>query len=121
MAMTKDRWLLVAILASCVVAGLAEPHLPNPGQPFNEVGVAHSLVLAVLLFAWCREDAASRGVNVPNGAPLLVAIISPVGIPYYFFRALPWRKAIRACLLALGFVAVAVAVTLAASYVSVAI
>jgi hypothetical protein len=35
-------------------------------------------------------------MSPPPGAPLLVALIAPIGLPYYFFRAFQWRIALAA-------------------------
>jgi hypothetical protein len=56
--------------------------------------------LAVLLFMWCKADLAERKIEQPAGATLLVGLVSVIGVPYYFYRALPWRAATIATLLA---------------------
>jgi hypothetical protein len=116
--MSRAQKLLYAIAASFLVAGLVEPHLPNPGQTFNEIGIAHTFVLAVLLFAWCKADAVQRGIAPPTAAPLLVGIAAPLGVPYYFFRALPWRAATVATVKACGFILACAFLAYAASFVS---
>jgi apolipoprotein N-acyltransferase len=121
MAMTTDRWILVAILASFLLVGLIEVHMPHAGQFYSEAGTAHMFVLAVLLFMWCRADAERRGIKPPTAAPLLVAAVSLIGVPYYFFRTLPWRKAMLACLKALGFILIGAFIELGANYASRAI
>lgn len=57
--------------------------------------------LAVLLFMWCKADTAERSIDSPPGATVLVGLLAPLGVPYYFFRALPWQKAAVATTLAL--------------------
>ena len=92
--MTRDRWLLVLLVATWPVAGLLEPFAPSYGeQVHNEVSLVHVLALAVLLFAWCKAHASVQGIAPPVGAPLLVALLAPIGLIYYFFRAFPWRSA----------------------------
>jgi hypothetical protein len=44
---------------------------------------------------------AERSIDSPPGAALLVGLLAPLGVPYYFFRALPWQKAAVATGLAL--------------------
>lgn len=39
---------------------------------------------------------------LPGAAPMLVGLIAPVGIPYYFFRFLPAGRPCVASLAALG-------------------
>jgi hypothetical protein len=100
--MRTDRWLVVAMAMSCVIAGVVEPFVPHAGAPMNAVGVAHTLVLAVLLFAWCKAHANANGIYPPARAPILVAVISFVGLPYYFIRGFGWRRGLKLCLLAIG-------------------
>ena len=93
--MTRDRLLLVLLVATWPIAGLLEPFAPSYGQQIhNEVSLVHVLVLAVLLFAWCKAHASTRGISPPTGAPLFVALLAPAGLIYYFFRAFPWRPAL---------------------------
>jgi hypothetical protein len=87
--------LLLVIAATFAGAGVLEPHFPRPGEPFNEISLAQSIAFAVLLFAWCKADAASRSIRPPRGAPILVALVAPIGVPYYFFRTRPGRTALR--------------------------
>ena len=116
--MSSANRLLLGIAATFVVTGIVEPHLPNPGQFPNEIGVAQIFVLAGLLFAWCKADAASRGVRPPAGAPLLVALFALIGVPYYFFRTRPWRTALLDTGRALGFLAITYALYYGCFYVS---
>jgi hypothetical protein len=107
--MTRVRVILLAILASFVLSGLAEPFLPNPDNPYNAIGVVHTIIVAVLLYVWCKADAASRGVEVPPMAAVFVALFAFIGVPYYFFRSRPWRQAALSTLLAVVFLIVTLA------------
>ena len=93
--MGRDKLILIAIVASWPIAGLIEPFTPSYGRAYNEVTLVHSVVLAFLLFAWCKEHATARGIKPPTGAAVLCALIAPIGLPYYFFRSYPWRRALR--------------------------
>ena len=42
---------------------------------------------------WVKADAAERRVIIPSGAALIVPFVSVIGIPYFFFRTYPIRKA----------------------------
>jgi hypothetical protein len=90
--MTHDRWLVVGMAAVWAIAGVVEPHLPNAGAPLNETGVVQSLAMTLLLFAWCKAHARTHATRPPVGSPLLVALLSPIGLPYYFFRGYGFRK-----------------------------
>jgi len=94
--MTRDRILLLAIAASWFVVGFLGPFTPSYGQAYNETALPYWLVLSALLFTWCKSHAATLGIAPPAGAPLLVGLIAPVGIPYYFFRVFSWHRAFLA-------------------------
>ncbi|MFC0682924.1 hypothetical protein ACFFGH_34280 [Lysobacter korlensis] len=95
--MTRDRFILALLVSTWPVAGLVEPLAPSYRQQpiHNEVALVHMLVLALLLFAWCKAHASVHGVKPPVASPLLVALFAPVGLAYYFFRAFTWRRALR--------------------------
>ena len=88
--------LLVAMGGMSAVAGVLEPHVPNPGSPFSPVFTGYTLVMSVLFFFWCRADAAARGIRPPPAAPLIVALIAIVGVPYYYMKVLPLSRALIA-------------------------
>jgi|SRR5579862_5720046 len=99
--MKTDKILVIAMAISFIITGIVEPSFPNPGQMFNETGAIQSILMAILLFAWCKAHAAANKIKIPTGAPILVAIIAPIGIPYYFFRGFGWRKGFSLLLLAI--------------------
>lgn len=92
--MARDKLILIAIVATWPLAGFLEPFSPSYGRTYNEVTFVHSVVLAFLLFAWCKAHASSRGVKPPTGAAVLSAVVPPIGLPYYFFRSYAWRRAL---------------------------
>ena len=92
--MARDKLILIAIVLTWPIAGFLEPFTPSYGRSYNEITLVHSVVLALLLFAWCKAHAASRGIKPPTGAAVLSALIPPIGLPYYFFRSYPWRRAL---------------------------
>jgi len=108
--MRRAQRLLLSLLALFAVMGVLHARVPEARQPFGEFAVGESILVAALLFAWCKADAAERGISPPKGAPVLVALFAPVGVPYYILRTRPWRAAavsiLRAFLffLALGVV-----------------
>src|SRR5271168_5484383 len=83
---------LVAIAVLFAGAGAVFPHLPDASA---ERGLSFllSIICAPLLFVWCKAHAAARGIEAPSPAPLLVGLLAPVGVPYYFYRSMPWRAA----------------------------
>ena len=94
--MTTANRLLVAMGGISAVVGVLEPHLPHVEGPLSPLVAAYTLVMATLLFAWCKADASNRGIAVPAAAPILVALLAIVGVPYYFFRVLPFGRAVSA-------------------------
>jgi len=99
--MTSKR-LLIAIGAVWGIAGLIEPQFPDPGEPFNPVGMVQGLAVALLLFSWCKAHAEEHAIKAPPGAPLLVAVFAPIGLPYYAFRGYGLRGGMRLVGLALA-------------------
>src|SRR4051812_32211610 len=74
------------------LTGLVEPHTPHAGQLMNELGFLQIIVWAILLFGWVNSHARAKGIVPPPGAAILAAILPPVGIPYYAFRAFGARE-----------------------------
>lgn len=101
--MKKSRIVLAVIALTYFVGGLAEQFVPNAGQPFNEASVVLNVLEAVLGFAWCKLHASERGIEAPTGSALFVGIFSPLGVPLYFFRSMPARKAAMSTLKAVAF------------------
>lgn len=50
-------------------------------------------VLPVILYLWCKADAATRSATPPPGAIPLLAVLAPVGWIYYMFGT---RRPLRA-------------------------
>jgi apolipoprotein N-acyltransferase len=94
--------LVVLLTLSFLVAGLVEPIAPHLQEPYSAAGVVHTFIIAILLYSWCKADAAARQAIPPSGAVLLVAFVPPLGIPYYLLRSRPWRRAFLAIAAALG-------------------
>ena len=83
---------LIAIAVLFAAMGAVLPHLRDAS---DERGLSFILSLAcsVLLFVWCKAHAASRGIDPPTASALLVGLMAPVGVPYYFFRSMAWPAA----------------------------
>jgi hypothetical protein len=100
--MSRASVLLLILVGSFFVAGVAEPFVAKPGEPLSVAAFVHSLVIAVICYAWCQADAMARGISLPSGSALIAGLLPPVGIPLYFFRSRPWRAALIASLKALA-------------------
>lgn len=118
LGMRPDRSLVLVMALVWLLAGVVEPHLPNAGQPVNATSVVQTILLAVLLYAWCKAHATAHQVNPASGAPLLVAVIPPVGVPYYFIQGFGWRKGTLLCFFAICCFVFFYAIYLAAFYSS---
>jgi hypothetical protein len=98
--MNKSKKILCAMFGLHLAAGIVEAAMSVRVQP-QDVAMILWLPLAVLLFMWCKSDIAERSIEGPPGAAVLVGLLAPIGVPYYFFRALPWQKAAAATVIAL--------------------
>jgi hypothetical protein len=105
--MPRHRMLVALLAASFFVVGLVEPFTSRAGDLHSPLSLLHMVVIAVLLYLWCKAEAASRGVFPPKGVAILVAVLPPLGIPVYLFMSRSWRAALAGiavalvCLLAL--------------------
>lgn len=114
--MTRVTSILVAFLGITVALALIDTlWLPVSAGPGSFDFVA-SLSYAFCAFAWVKADAEARAIEAPRGAALLAALMIPVGVPVYLFRALGARRGAWATLKAFGFMAVLLAAYLVVSY-----
>jgi hypothetical protein len=70
------------------------------------------LALLVLLFLWCRADATDRRIQIPSAVSVLVSLLFPIGVPYYFFRTYPLNRALVHIGWAVAFVVICIGTTL---------
>src|SRR5215469_10114012 len=91
--MGKRSALIVSFAVLSVAAGIFTAYTQHERVDPSVVTFATIFPFAALLFAWCKADAADRGIEPPTGAPLLVALFALIGIPYYYFRILPPLRA----------------------------
>ncbi len=68
------------------------------------------LPLLMLLHLWCKADAKDRHVDLQFFPSVLVALLFPIGVPYYFLRTYPRRLALLHIGLAVMFAAACLAV-----------
>lgn len=106
MAMNRPRWLLLALGLSFLVAGVADAVVPPlRGKDYTVIDVAHAFLISALCYAWCRAEGLARGVAPPGRSALVAGLFPLLGIPVYFFRTRPWRRALVSTLWAAGFLA----------------
>ena len=92
--MTKPRIVLLSLLVLFAAGGYVGANLVSRGEPEATIGAILAFPTAILLYLWCKTDARNRGIEVPPGASLLVGMLSPIGVPYYYFRILSVRNAL---------------------------
>jgi hypothetical protein len=65
--------------------------LPDGPHPVwaNFIEPGYWVALLVLIYVWCASDAKDRGVSLPFGVTVLVPLLFPIGVPYYYFRTYP--------------------------------
>ena len=90
--MRRTRILLLLLVASFLLAGILEPFIAVPGSAQSTGAFVHAIVVAVLCYAWCKADAQERGTPGIAGAAF-AGLLPPIGLPIYFFRSRPARKA----------------------------
>jgi hypothetical protein len=62
-----------------------------------------------LLYFWCRADAKGRQLAITVTTSILVPLLFPIGVPFYYLRTYPTRSALIHIGLAVIFVALCVA------------
>jgi hypothetical protein len=66
--------------------------------------------LLIFLYLWCKADAKDRHVDLPFFQSVLVPLLFPVGVPYYFVRTYGHRRGLLRIGLAVIFAAACFAV-----------
>jgi hypothetical protein len=89
--MATPRSFVLGMAVVWGLTGLIEPHTPNAGQPMNAIGFIQIIVWAILLFGWVKAHARASSVALPAGAAVFAALLPPLGVPYYAFRAFGTR------------------------------
>lgn len=85
--MARPRAFVLGMAAVWGITGLIEPHTLNAGEPMSAIGLVQVIVTAVLIFGWVKAHAQSHATTPPTGAPIFAALLPPLGVPYYAFRA----------------------------------
>ncbi|QSI31304.1 rard protein [Variovorax sp. RKNM96] len=104
MTMNRPRWILLVLGLSFFVVGVADAFMPPlRGKDYSVLDVAHAFLISALCYTWCRAEGLARGVIPPGRSALLAGVFPLLGIPVYFFRTRPWRRALVSTLGAAGF------------------
>lgn len=91
--MPSTRTLLACITGSFALAGAFDATLPASALP--GMTILHGLVVGVLTYMWCRAEAMARLQPPPGRSALFAGVFPLLGLPCYFFRTRPWRRAVQ--------------------------
>jgi hypothetical protein len=92
--MARPRWYVLVFALVLGFLGLVEPHFLAEG-PTDGATVAQAIVMSMLLFHWCKAHASYNSIRPSRGAPLLVALFAPIGIPYFALKGYGFGKGMR--------------------------
>ena len=81
----SQKWLLT-IVALQAINGLVAPQPALAGALILVVFLSLAIATPVAIYSWCQADIAERNLQYPAGAPILVGVIPPLGVPLYFLR-----------------------------------
>ena len=108
--MSRPGKVLLLLSLSFFVAGFLEYWLFGSVQSANYVVLAHTIIISVLSFCWCKFHVKYNDIPEPRGSAVLAGFIAPVGVPLYFFRAFGFKKGGIKTVKAVGFLIVLLAV-----------
>ena len=93
-------YLCAIILLHAICTALSQAWFWNyapdggPGGDWMISPAIYWIPLFCLIFIWCRVDSNQRKVRLPFGGSMLVTLLFPIGVPYYFFRTYSRRLAL---------------------------
>jgi ABC-type transport system involved in cytochrome c biogenesis permease component len=102
--MDQPQRILYLVIAIVMGMALVDTLLPWATTQVGAMNMIESLILGLCAFAWVRADAQARSIEPPPGSALLAALMIPIGVPVYLFRALGARRGAWSSLKALGFI-----------------
>ena len=114
--MKKPSHYLIAIALSFVVSGIIEPLVSMNNQ--QGLAMGHILVLAILMFGWCKSHCKYSKIKEPKGSALMCGLLGIIGVTIYFFRAFGAKKGIKNTFLAFIFVLFCVVLYALATYIT---
>ena len=114
--MAQPQRVLWTVIAIVVMMALFDTLLPWAATHAGEASTIESVILAFCAFAWVKADAQAREIEPPAGSALLAALIIPIGVPVYLFRALGVRRGAWSSLKAFGFIFCVAAIYVGVSY-----
>jgi len=100
--MKRSYKIIGWMFAVHLIGGMGAYFFEMQGESPLTASTLLGLPMAIFLFMWCKADTSERQVPPPPAATVLVGLAAPLGIPYYFLRALPWRQAAVLIVLAIA-------------------
>lgn len=116
--MNRPQRILCMVIGIVIAMALFDTLVPWGWSHPGAVNVVGSLILGLCAFAWVKADAQARDITPPVGSALFAALLIPIGVPVYLFRALGARQGAWSSLKAYGFLFCAVVTYLGVSYVA---
>ena len=98
--MNAQRICLALLFLTQALYGIGRAVSDKPEALF----LTSTLASMALIFFWCKFDAEARHASLPLWNRILIIAIALIGVPVYFFRTLPRRRAALATLKAAGLV-----------------
>jgi hypothetical protein len=108
-------WLIAILMLHAFIGILSDAYwwrcFPEGGPQCWWLGspFIYWVPLLILLYLWLRADIAERQAELPYLSVVLLPLVFPVGVPYYYWRTLPLRAAILNIGLALVYAGVCIA------------
>ena len=84
--MKSSHKVVLGIIISFVISAIADSYFLYVNNVKDISFLAHSLVVAVLLFTWCKAHARENDIESIGQKPLLCALVGFIGVPYYAFK-----------------------------------
>ena len=106
--MRTSRIIVAIFVVSFAIAGTIDALLGAADEFLSPTYGLHTLLIAILGFAWCKADVKENRLEMPRGSPILCALILPIGVPIHLFRTRPVRRASIGVLKGVGFFFVAI-------------
>ncbi len=98
----KIRLVLLVLAMYSLASGLLDALLFTYRDGGRFLFLIHGIAFAILIFVWCKLHAKAHGVQEKAFA-CFTALLPPVGVPLYMFRAFGIKNGLIGTLKALGF------------------
>ena len=100
---TESSKYLLWLVISFLIAGAIEGYLGFESSATRGLGIAHTLIIAILVWAWCKMHAIENKLENISGFPAFAAFFPPLGVPTYFVKFFGIKNGARKILKAVWF------------------